>query len=98
MYFGALSIGADFTGGLLVMSLLKKHNSKAKLLFKDFRADFLKRATSDVIFSCSDYKIIESSILKNLEKKERVNFEVKVRAVSKDNKPIADFVLTTSIK
>ena len=28
MYFGALSIGADFTAGLLVMNLLKKINPK----------------------------------------------------------------------
>ena len=35
MYFGALSIGADFTAGLLVLNFLKKHNSKAKLVFKN---------------------------------------------------------------
>ena len=104
MYFGALSIGADFTAGLLVMEILRKHNSKAKLLFKDFKANFLKRANSDVIFVCegSDCENVESSILKNLKSGERVNFKVKVVAFSEDNlKPkeiIAEFILTTSIK
>ena len=98
MYFGALSVGADFTAGLLVMKILKKHKSNARLLFKDFRADFKKRATSDVLFLCSDYNIIESSVLKNLKDRDRINFELKVRAVSEDKEHIADFILTTSIK
>ena len=101
MYFGALSIGADFTAGLLVVHLLKKHNSKAKLLFKDFNANFIKRANSNVLFLCSDNELIETSILENLKSKKRVNFKVKVEAVCTDGGEqfkIANFFLTTSIK
>ena len=97
MYFGALSIGADFTAGLLVMSIIKKHNSKARLLFKNFEANFIKRADSGVCFSCSDCEIIEDAVLQNLKTGKRVNFEVKV--VASDSKEVvANFTLTTSIK
>ncbi len=98
MYFGALSIGADFTGGLLVMNMIKKNKSKSRLLFKDFSANFIKRCTTDIVFSCSDHAIIQKSIDRNLETGERVNFKLKVQAFSKNGEHVADFVLTTSIK
>ena len=99
MYFGALCVGADFTAGLLVMEVLRKKKSSARLIFKDFNADFLKRADSDVIFVCDDKNIVESSVLKNLKSTKRVNFKLKVKAFSdKSLDPVADFILTTSIK
>ena len=98
MYFGALSIGADFTAGLLVMNLLKKNKSKAKLLFKDFEANFIRRGDSDIIFTCKDYKIAEESILENIKTNKRINFKLLVIANTKSGEHIADFTLTTSIK
>ena len=65
MYFGALSVGADFTAGLLVLSSIKKNKSKAKLIFKDFKADFIRRATSDVTFICNDCNEAENAVLQN---------------------------------
>ena len=97
MYFGALSVGADFTAGLLVLNNLKKNKSKAKLLFKNFQADFIKRALCDVVFICNDFKEIESSVLDNLSSGERVNFKVNVSAFCNEEL-VASFVLTTSIK
>ena len=98
MYFGALSIGADFTAGLLVMNLLKKNKSKARLLFKDFNANFIMRGNTDIVFTCKDYQIINQSILENMKTNNRVNFKLLVVAHSKDGSHIADFTLTTSIK
>ena len=98
MYFGALSVGADFTGGLLVMNVIKKNNSKAKLLFKSFKADFVKRADSDVLFLCSDHKIAEAAVLENLNTGKRVNFEISVTATNNKGEVVANFMLTTSIR
>ena len=97
MYFGALSVGADFTAGLLVLNNLNKNKSKAKLLFKDFQADFIKRALSDVVFICEDFKEVEKSVLDNINSGKRVNFKVKVSAFCCEDL-IATFTLTTSIK
>ena len=98
MYFGALCVGADFAGGLLTLNIINKHKSKAKLIFKDFQATFLKRALSDIQFICEDYEIIERGVLENLRKKNRVNFKIKVIAVNHDGEKIGVFFLTTSIK
>ncbi|SVD28300.1 uncharacterized protein METZ01_LOCUS381154, partial [marine metagenome] len=50
MYFGVLSVGADVTGGFLAMKLIRNNKSRISLIFKDFHADFLKRAEGDVHF------------------------------------------------
>ena len=54
MYFGVLSVGADITGGFLAMKYIRASKSKISLIFKDFHADFLKRAEGDVHFLCSE--------------------------------------------
>ena len=54
MYFGVLSVGADVTGGFLAMKYIKSSKSRMSLIFKDFHADFLKRAEGHVHFKCDD--------------------------------------------
>ena len=54
MYFGALAVGADITGGFLAMNPIQESGRKINLIFKDFKADFLKRPEGDVHFICND--------------------------------------------
>ena len=79
------------------MNILRKNKSNAKLVFKDFKANFIKRATSDVLFVCKSSEVIQSSVIKNSNDKSRVNFEIYVEAFCSGNL-VADFYLTTSIK
>ena len=97
MYFGALSVGADFSAGLMTLNILKKNKSKAKLIFKDFKATFLKRGTSDVRFVCKNSKELESAVTQNASNRKRVNFKLTVKGYCGEDL-IADFILTTSIK
>ena len=101
MYFGALSVGADITGGFLAMMCIQKTKKKVALIFKDFKADFLKRAEGDVHFVCNEGKIIQSMINDVVEKKIRVNQPINVIAYVPDklgDEPVAKFSLTLSIK
>ena len=51
-----------------------------ELLFKDFNADFLKRAEGDVHFICKDGKKITEMIEKVIESQKRVNQSIEVLA------------------
>ena len=101
MYFGVLALGADVTGAMIAMDIIKKSNYKINLLFKDFHADFLKRAEGDVHFVCNDGNKIKSLIQEVISKGERCNTTVNVNAFVpskfKDD-PIAKFMLTLSLK
>ncbi len=101
MYFGVLAVGADVTGAMIAMDIIKKSNYKINLLFKDFHADFLKRAEGDVHFVCNDGNKIKSLIQEVISKGERCNTTVNVNAFVPSkfkDEPVAKFMLTLSLK
>ena len=54
MYFGVLAVGADCAGGLTAMKIIKESGKNVSFAFKDFQANFIKRADSDTVFECLD--------------------------------------------
>jgi len=100
MYLGVLAIGADITSGYFAFHHLKKYNQKISIIFKDFHADFHKRAMGDVVFTCSSGKEIKEKINETIKSKDRINFPVSVTAnvPSISEETVARFILTLSIK
>jgi hypothetical protein len=100
MYFGALSVGADITGGFLALPAIQKSGKKINLVFKDFNAQFLKRAESDVHFICKDGMAVNNLVTKAIETQERQNYTLKIIAKTPNisDDIIATFDLTLSIK
>ena len=100
MYFGALSVGADITGGFLAMVCIQKSKSKVALIFKDFKADFLRRAEGDVHFKCNEGFEISNLVKKTIESGNRENMIVHIDAIvpSISEEVIAKFELTLSLK
>ena len=101
MYLGALSVGADITSAMLSLAIIKKSKRKIIPIFKDFHADYLKRAEGDVHFVCNQGPKIKSMIEKTISQKSRVNEKIDVFAYvpSKLGEEIvAKFSLTLSIK
>ena len=100
MYFGVLSVGADVTGGFLAFEYMRASKSRISLIFKDFHADFLKRAEGDVHFLCNEGQAIQELVRQANKTGERENMPVHITAtvpsISKD--PVAKFILTLSIK
>ncbi len=101
MYFGALSIGADVSGGLIVMNLIRSRRSRVAFLFKDFHADFLKRAEGAVVFTCNDGQKLAALLDKAEASGEREEDTVLVTATVPEklgDEPVAEFRLTISMK
>ena len=100
MYFGALSVGADITGGFLAMMCIQKSKRKVALIFKDFKADFLRRAEGDVHFICNEGEEITRLVNKAIESSQRENMVVHIDALvpSISNDIVAKFELTLSLK
>jgi acyl-coenzyme A thioesterase PaaI-like protein len=101
MYFGALCIGADVSGGLIAFHLASKQKAKISFVFKDMKADFLKRAEDDVHFVCADGALIQELVRRAMESGERQEATVHVTATvprKMGEVPVATFALTLSIK
>jgi acyl-coenzyme A thioesterase PaaI-like protein len=101
LYFGALCIGADLAGGLIVMNLIRARRSRVTFLFKDFHAEFHKRAEGPTIFSCHDGEKLRALLDRAEASGEREEDVVDVVANAPDklgDEPVASFRLTISMK
>ena len=101
MYFGVLAMGADLACGLMGMEAIRRSGKKVDLIFKDFKAEFLKRAESDVHFHCRDGKKIQNQVNEAVRKGERVSRTYRILATTpkiSGNDPVAKFDLTLSVK
>lgn len=101
MYFGVLCTGADIAGGLVAMNEITASGKRVALSFKDFQADFLKRAEGDVHFKVTQIKEIKKFVAEVIKSGERMNFPVEINAVVPSINPdevVAKFVLTLSLK
>ena len=100
MYFGVLATGADLAGGLVAMNEIVISKKNILLSFKDFHADFLKRAEGDVHFVCDQVAELKKFVKTVSETDERQNFKVQINAIvpSKGPELVATFTLTLSLK
>lgn len=70
------------------------------MVFKDFQAEFLKRAEGDVDFICDQGKEISELVALAAASEERVERHVEViaKVPSLSDEPVAKFKLTLSLK
>lgn len=101
MYFGALSTGADLAGGLIALQEIRKSGKKINFVFKSFQADFLKRATGNVHFTCNDVPFVKDLVLKASASHDRIEGDFDVIATVPTqfgDEPVARFKMTISMK
>lgn len=100
MYFGALCIGADVAPGAYTIYLIRQQPARISMVFKDFHAEFLKRAEGDVHFTCEQGKEIAELVALAAATDERVERQLDVIATvpSLSDEAVAKFKLTISLK
>ncbi len=100
MYFGTLAIGADCVVALLAMHFIKESGKEISLVFKDFRANFLKRAEDDVVFTCDQGGEVKKLVDEAIATGERVSGPISAHAQNATGaqEVVAEFVLTLSLK
>jgi len=101
MYFGALAVGADLACGLHGFYYSEITGMKIALVFKSFKAQFLKRPESDVYFVCESGDVIKSMLDESKNTGARINKIIPVNAYTnylKQAELVAEFGLELSIK
>ncbi len=99
LYFGVLSAGADVAGGLIAMKLAQQ--AGMDMVFKDFKASFLKRAEGNTHFRCDAGKDIAALVERARKTGEREECPVRVVATVPSklgSESVAEFELTLSVK
>lgn len=101
MYFGALCAGADLAAGLPAARLMFTRHRGVKLVFGELRAEFLKRADGDVVFTNRQVGEVVAALARAHASGERVTVPVEVVATVParyGNEPVARFTLALSLK
>jgi hypothetical protein len=101
MYLGTLCMGADVAAGLIAFHLVAEKKVSISFIFKDLKAEFLKRAEGPVVFTNDDGRLIQDLIARALETGERQEATVHVVATVPEklgDEPVARFELTLSVK
>lgn len=101
MYLGTLCMGADVAAGLISFKLVQEQKAKVSFIFKDLKAEFLKRAEGDVVFTNNDGAIVQELMRRTFETGERQEATVHVVATVPSklgDEPVAKFELTLSLK
>lgn len=98
MYFGALAVGADVAGGIHAYYFAKQSGVNVSFAFKSMNAEFLMRATTDIIFESRDGSIVQEVIQEAIDTKERVNKMVTVEAFDTNKEKVAIFKMEISVK
>lgn len=101
MYLGVLCMGADVASGLIAFDQIQKRKLNISFVFKDMKAEFLKRAEGDVHFTNEDGSVIEELIARAIASGEREHAMVHVTATvpkKLGDEPVAQFEMTLSIR
>ena len=101
MYLGTLCMGADVAAGLIAFKLVRERKLRVSFIFKDLRAEFLKRAEGTVVFTNEDGRVIQDLLARTIETGERQEATVHVTATVPSrlgDEPVARFELTLSLK
>ncbi len=101
MYLAVLCMGADVAGGLIAFDQIQKRKLRMSIIFKSLRADFLKRAEGDVLFTNDSGNQILDLIGRALASGEREELPVTITATVPSklgDEPVATFELTLSVK
>lgn len=101
MYFGALAIGSELCIAMLAVKMIQESGVKIDFLFKDYKANFLKRAEGDVHFICEEAQVVAQQINEAKNSPERINRTMTAYAIVPSistTEKVATFELTLSVK
>ena len=100
MYFGALAMGAELSIALKALQTINSSGKKIDFIFKDFQADFLKRADGHVHFVCDQGAGVGELINLAAADNERhtETFSGYAFVPTKSAEPVMNYKLTLSVK
>lgn len=100
MYFGALSMGAELSIALKAIQAISQSGRSIDFIFKNFSADFLKRADGHVHFICEEADEVQKLIQAAAKCDDRLEKTFNGLAIVPDQglAPVMTYKLTLSVR
>jgi hypothetical protein len=98
MFWAAQGMAAEMSTGVLVMQEIKNSNRKVSMLVTHQEANFLKKATGKIIFTCNDAAEIQKAIKKSIETLEGQVVILNSKGINEVGVEVANFQFHWSLK
>ena len=98
MYFAAQSMAAEFATAVLAVQAIEQSGKNVALIITGLKAEFLKKATTRVTFTCNDGLKYSEGLKRAIEKGEAVEIEGKAEGRNKEGEVVSVFYVTWSFK
>ena len=101
MYFGALCMGGEAAVAIQALKTIQDGKVAIDFVFKDFQAQFLKRAEADVHFICEQGDELKKMAIEAANTDERISRKFRSYGICPSISPtevVAEFEVTLSLK
>lgn len=100
MFWAVQGMAAEFTTGILVTQGIRKSGKKISMLVLNNKANFSKKATGKITFTCGDGHLIEDALQKTIATGEGQTIWMKSIGVNQDGVVVStfDFEWTVRLK
>lgn len=98
VYFASQSMAAEMSTGVLAMMALQGLPSPVSMLVLDMKAEFVKKASSRISFTCEDGAAIFSAVAKAAADNEPVTVTARSTGTTADGTVISNFFITWTFK
>ena len=98
MFWAVQGMAAEFSTGIMVSTAIKRSGKKISMLVQNNNANFSKKATGRITFSCEDGHLIAQAISKTMETGEGQTFWMKSVGVNTDGVVVSTFNFEWTVK
>ena len=98
IYFAVQAMAAELTTGAMVMLHIQKSKRNISMLVANNKANFSKKATGRITFTCNDGHLIEDAVKKTIETGEGQTFWMKSIATNEKGEQVSEMDFEWSIR
>ena len=98
MYFAAQSMAAEFATAVLAVQAIEQSGKNVAMIITGLKAEFSKKATSRVTFTCNDGLKYSEGLKQAIEKGEAVEIEGRAEGRDATGEVVSIFYVTWSFK
>ncbi|WP_298391215.1 DUF4442 domain-containing protein [Hydrotalea sp.] len=98
IYFAVLSMAAELSTGILAFANIYQQPVKISMLVVNMQAQFFKKATGVIQFTCDNGLAIQAAIQKTITTNEAITLVCESTGRNQENEVVAYFTFTWSFK
>jgi len=98
MFWAVQGMAAELSTGAMVIDQIKENGAKISMLVANNKANFSKKATGKITFTCNDGHLIKEALDKTIETGEGQTFWMKSKGVNADGVVVSTFEFEWTVK